>query len=81
MASGVYTINALPTTGMLLWLNADAITGISNGGSVTTWNDMSGNGNNAVFTQPGGVVSPRSMRPMSTTACRWCASAATACCK
>ena len=55
VSSAVYTINALPTTGMLLWLNADAITGISNGGAVNTWTDSSGNGNNAVFTQVGGV--------------------------
>ena len=56
IASGVYTINTenLPTTGMLLWLHADAITGVSNGGSVTTWTDSSGNGNNAVYANPNG---------------------------
>ena len=34
MTSGVYTISTenLPTTGMLMWLRADAITGVSNGG-------------------------------------------------
>ena len=49
------TVSALPSTGLLLWLHADAITGISNGGSVNTWYDASGNGYNAVFTQVGGV--------------------------
>ena len=33
VASGLYTINAVPTTGLLLWLNAGAITGVNNGGS------------------------------------------------
>ncbi|HXH18411.1 MAG TPA: Calx-beta domain-containing protein [Chitinophagales bacterium] len=32
-----------------LWLRADAITGVADGGSVTTWSDQSGNGND--FTQ------------------------------
>ena len=56
VASGVYTI--MPTSGMLLWLRADAITGINNGGSVTTWTDQSGNGNNAVYENPNGEVAP-----------------------
>ena len=56
VTSGVYTIgsSSLPATGMLLWLKADAITGLSNGGSVNNWNDASGNGYNAVFTQVNG---------------------------
>ena len=58
VSSAVYTINALPTTGMLLWLNADAITGVSSGNSLTTWTDMSGNGYNAVYTNPNGEVAP-----------------------
>ena len=60
VASGVYTINAenLPTAGMLLWLHADAITGVSNGGAVTTWTDSSGNGYNAVYVNPNGEVAP-----------------------
>ncbi len=43
----------------ILWLKADAITGISNGNPITTWNDQSGNGNN--FTQ-----SNASSRPIWT---------------
>jgi hypothetical protein len=35
-----------PTTGMVLWLKADAIAG-SDGDAVSTWNDSSGNSNNA----------------------------------
>ena len=58
VSSAVYTINALPTTGMLLWLNADAITGITSGSSLTTWTDQSGNGYNAVYTNPNGEVAP-----------------------
>ena len=59
ISSGVYTLtNVMPTTGMLLWLKADAITGINNGGSVTTWTDSSGNGYNAVYTNPNGEVAP-----------------------
>lgn len=34
-------------TGLQLWLKADAITGLSNNAAVSTWNDSSGNGNNA----------------------------------
>ena len=60
IASGVYTLNTenLPTSGMLLWLRADAITGVSNGGSVTTWIDQSSNGYNAVYANPNGEVAP-----------------------
>jgi len=54
IASGVYTINPFPTTGMLLWLKADALA-LNNNDPVTTWADASGNGRNAVFTQVGGV--------------------------
>lgn len=32
--------------GLQLWLRAQDITGIANGGAVTTWSDRSGNGNN-----------------------------------
>ena len=39
VASGKYTLNAVPTTGLLLWLNAGAITGVNNGGMVATWPD------------------------------------------
>lgn len=39
-----------------LWLKADAITGVTDGGSVTTWNDKSGNGNN--FTQTNASKKP-----------------------
>lgn len=34
-------------TGLKLWLKADAITGLNDGDSVTTWNDSSGLSNNA----------------------------------
>lgn len=34
-------------SGLKLWLKADAITGLVDGNSVTTWNDSSGLGNNA----------------------------------
>jgi len=49
------TVTDLPTTGRLLWLKADAITGLANGNAVNTWYDSSGNGRNAVFTQVNGV--------------------------
>jgi len=38
---------SLPTTGMLLWLRADAL-GMNNNDPVATWTDQSGNGRNAV---------------------------------
>ena len=38
-----------PTSGMVLWLKADAIKGLADGAAVTQWNDSSGNGRN--FTQ------------------------------
>ena len=49
----VYAINAVPTTGLLLWLKAGAITGVNNGGVVSTWPDSSGSGNNATQTTTG----------------------------
>lgn len=33
--------------GLSAWWKADAITGLADGGAVSTWNDSSGNGNNA----------------------------------
>ena len=39
-----------PSSGMMLWLKADAITGVNNGGAVSTWPDSSGLGNNATQT-------------------------------
>ena len=41
----------------ILWLKADAITGVSDGGSITDWLDQSGNGNN--FTQTNGSRKPK----------------------
>src|SRR5947209_18963882 len=39
---------ALPvTSGLMLWFDASQITGLSNGSSLTTWTDQSGNANNA----------------------------------
>ena len=32
------------TNNLKLWLKADALTGFTNGNSVGTWNDSSGNG-------------------------------------
>ena len=57
VTSATYTIDTLPS-GMLLWLNAEAITGVNSGGSLTTWTDQSGNGYNAVYTNPNGEVAP-----------------------
>jgi cysteine-rich repeat protein len=37
-------------SGLALWLKADAITGLSDGASVASWTDSSGNGRNAVQT-------------------------------
>lgn len=34
-------------SGLKLWLEASAISGVSNGSALTTWNDSSGNSNNA----------------------------------
>jgi hypothetical protein len=43
-------------SGLKLWLKADAITGINEGGTIQTWSDSSGNGNN--FTQPTSGLRP-----------------------
>ena len=51
-------VGTLPSTGMLLWLHADAISGVSPEGPVTTWNDCSGNGRNAVYVNPNGETAP-----------------------
>ena len=45
--------SAPPATGMMLWLKADAITGIGNGNPIATWPDSSGLGNNATQTTSG----------------------------
>ena len=52
VASGVYTINPIPTTGLRLWLKGDAITGLTDGAAVATWSDSSGVGSNATQTTP-----------------------------
>ncbi len=44
------------TNGLTLWLKADALTGLTNGQSVATWNDSSTNGNDA--TQGSGSMQP-----------------------
>ncbi|MBN2015395.1 response regulator [Candidatus Dojkabacteria bacterium] len=41
-------------SGLGLWLKADAISGLSDGDYVVTWNDSSGNGNDAVQTDTDG---------------------------
>src|SRR5262245_6720656 len=38
---------AIPTSNLVLWLNADNVAG-TNGSTVSAWNDASGNSNNAV---------------------------------
>lgn len=47
--SGQVVVPAQPDSmgGLKLWLKADAITGLNDGDPVGTWNDSSGNGNNA----------------------------------
>ena len=47
-------------SGLRVWLKADAITGIVNGGQVTTWSDSSGNGIN--FTQATSTKQPTYVR-------------------
>ena len=48
VASGVYTIDLIPTNGLRIWLAADSISGGDlNGSTVATWPDLSGNGYNA----------------------------------
>ncbi|XHL93920.1 MAG: DUF4347 domain-containing protein [Microcoleus anatoxicus] len=44
------------TNNLKLWLKADALTGFTNGASVGTWNDSSGNG--IVLTQATGAAQP-----------------------
>lgn len=43
----IATYNAVPKSGLKLWLDATYITGLSDGTAITTWNDRSGNGYNA----------------------------------
>jgi hypothetical protein len=56
----------LPTSGMVLWLKADAIKGLADGAAVTQWDDSSGNGRNftqgTVSKQPAYVASEASQR-------------------
>lgn len=49
-----FSPSSLPN--LALWLKADAITGLTDGQSVATWNDSSGNGRNV--TQATGVYQP-----------------------
>ena len=35
-------------SGLSLWLKADSITGVADGGTINSWNDSSGNDNHAV---------------------------------
>jgi len=42
---GAFSIGRLP--GLLLWLKADAISGLTDGAALSTWTDSSGRGNNA----------------------------------
>lgn len=46
-------INPEGITGMKLWLKADAITGLADGGSVSSWPDSSGLGHNAIQADSG----------------------------
>ncbi len=38
-------------TGAVLWLDASQLTGLTDGQTVSTWTDMSGNGNNATLSK------------------------------
>lgn len=42
--------------GLVMWLSADAISGVSVGADVTTWADQSGNGNNGTLSNGGSGV-------------------------
>ena len=42
-----FDIQQLEAPASLMWLRADAVQGLSDGASVSTWKDMSGNGYNA----------------------------------
>lgn len=44
--------SSIPSSGLQLWLKADAITGLSDGASVSTWADTSGIGNHAAQADP-----------------------------
>lgn len=44
IAPGSVSLPAVPVSGMLAWYAADQITALSNGGTVATWDDLSGNG-------------------------------------
>lgn len=46
LAAGGGRAVAQPISSSALWLRADAITGVANGGAVAAWNDASGNGRN-----------------------------------
>ncbi|MDD4082175.1 MAG: LamG domain-containing protein [Sphaerochaetaceae bacterium] len=48
--------NPASISNLALWISADSITGLTNGQSVSTWNDLSGNGRN--FTQATGSKQP-----------------------
>jgi hypothetical protein len=54
-------VSATPSLGVSLkaWFRADAIMGLANGGAVSNWPDMSGNGNSA--TQPNASAQPSYM--------------------
>jgi len=45
-----YTVQQLPEYGLVLWLDANAITGLSDGAKVNQWNDLSGESNHATQT-------------------------------
>ena len=40
-------VNSVPSVGLQLWLQADAITGLNDGDQISTWTDSSGNGRDA----------------------------------
>ena len=45
-----YTVQQLPEYGLVLWLDANAITGLNDGVKVATWDDLSGEDNHATQT-------------------------------
>ena len=50
--ASLYDIQKIGVQNPILWQRADAISGLSDGGSVSTWPDMSGAGNNLTASAP-----------------------------
>jgi hypothetical protein len=50
-----------------LWLRADAITGVADGGAVSAWNDSSGNGRNYLSANQPPISSARNCQTRRPT--------------